>query len=99
MRPIEGEGLDDENSLSELLDTSVNPVDMVLDQERRRIMLEAMEKLPPQMRRCMSLYLQAGLDYAEIAKILGVSIQTVRSQLSQAKERLRRTIERNLGNP
>lgn len=60
-----------------------------LEQERIRRLREAMADLPPQMRRCVALRVDQELKYREIADTMKISIQTVKSQLHQARERLR----------
>jgi len=47
------------------------------------------ERLPPRMRNCLYLRIVRGAKYDEIAGILGISIDTVKSQLSKARSRIR----------
>jgi RNA polymerase sigma-70 factor, ECF subfamily len=61
----------------------------ILAQERTRLLRHALAGLPPQMRRCVMLRVGQDLKYREIAEIMQISIETVKSQLSQAKARLR----------
>jgi RNA polymerase sigma-70 factor (ECF subfamily) len=73
----------------EIPDGSVpEPLTRLQEEERMKDAHEAFESLPPQMRRCVLLRAQ-GLKYREIAEVLQVSIETVKSQLHQAKQRLR----------
>ena len=51
-------------------------------------MQERLEDLPPGMRRCLELRFANGLKYREIARILKISIQSVKSQLHEARKRL-----------
>lgn len=89
-----------ETSLEWLLEQGVEPTDIersfqlsalegCLGHERSRLLYEAMEGLPPQMRRCIVLRVAHDLKYREIAELMQISIQTVRSQLFQARSRLR----------
>jgi RNA polymerase sigma-70 factor (ECF subfamily) len=48
-------------------------------------------QLPPQRRQCLELRLR-DLEYQEIAKIMGISIETVKSHLYQARETLRKLL-------
>ena len=68
------------------------PLDGMLDDERRRKLREALDELPSQMRRCVLLRLDQNLKYREIAGVMQISIETVKSQLSQARDRLERKL-------
>ena len=57
--------------------------------ENRQRLRAAMDELPPQMRHCVLMYIYQGKKYREIAVLLDVSINTVKSQIFQAKKRLR----------
>lgn len=64
------------------------PEERLLRDEQSALLREALDQLPRQMRRCLLLRLQ-GEKYREIAVVLGISLQTVRSHLAQARQRLR----------
>jgi RNA polymerase sigma-70 factor, ECF subfamily len=64
----------------------------LLREERRQFIVRELRKLPPQMRRCMLLRVLQDLKYREIASILRISIDTVKSQLFQARQRLKETL-------
>lgn len=68
---------------------SVDPLDRVLREEGRRMLREAVAELPPRMRRCVQLRIDRSLKYREIAAILQVSVDTVKTQLHQARQRLK----------
>ena len=70
-----------------------SPLDTVIESERRQILLEAFESLPSQMRRCIYLRVTQDLKYQEVADAMQLSIQTVRSQLHQARQRLKEKLE------
>ena len=61
----------------------------MLDDERIQKLRDAMESLPPQMRRCVQLRTDQDLRYRDIAVILGVSIDTVKAHLYQARQQLK----------
>lgn len=65
------------------------PLDDLLADERVRLLREALEELPPQMRRCVQLRLDQDLKFREIAVLMHVSIDTVKSQMAQAKQKLK----------
>jgi RNA polymerase sigma-70 factor (ECF subfamily) len=68
---------------------SADPLDRVLRDESRRMLREAVAELPPRMRRCVQLRIDRSLKYREIAAILQVSVDTVKTQLHQARQRLK----------
>lgn len=61
----------------------------LLERERLELLRETFDELPPKMRRCLLLRVDQSLKYREIATVMQISIQTVKSQLFQAKEFLR----------
>ncbi|HEX6201150.1 MAG TPA: RNA polymerase sigma factor [Thermoanaerobaculia bacterium] len=66
-----------------------DPLDDALRRERRERLWRAVDELPPRMRQCVLLRAGQERSYQEIADLLGVSIDTVKSQLHQAKGKLR----------
>lgn len=70
-----------------------NPLQSVLKQEGRRRLRSAIEELPPRMRQCVLLRVDRGLKYREVAVILKVSVDTVKTQLHQARQRLREALD------
>jgi RNA polymerase sigma-70 factor (ECF subfamily) len=67
-------------------------LDRLLDRERTERLAAAVGELPTRMRRCVLLRVDQGLKYREIAAVMMVSIDTVKSQLHQAKARLRENL-------
>lgn len=65
------------------------PLDDTLRQERRRMLDEAIEELPGQMRRCTRMRIYQDLSYREIATALRLSIETVKVHLFQARKKLK----------
>ncbi len=60
-----------------------------LDEEHRKKLVNAMlESLPLEQRACVVLKDIEGLKYEEIARVLGININTVRSRLKRAREKL-----------
>jgi len=71
-------------------DTAEPPADEeMLRRERSRRLREAVEKLPEQMRRCLTLRVYQEMKYREIAALLRLSPETVKVHLFQARKRLR----------
>ena len=81
----------------DLLDPSSSPEDDLVTAERKSTLSEAIEKLPPKMRQTTKLRLQ-GLKYREIAIIMGISIESVKSHLHKARSYLRDELD-NLRDP
>ncbi|MBI3950580.1 MAG: RNA polymerase sigma factor [Acidobacteria bacterium] len=73
------------------------PLDEVLEEERLRVLSEAIEELPEQMRQCLILRVNHELSYRQVAVILGVSVETVKSQLHLARQRLKLSLANHLG--
>ncbi len=77
------------------------PDEDLLAKEQVDLVRRGLEKLPPRMRRCLQLRLDQELKLREIAVLEQVSIDTVKSQLAQARKRLeidlRRYFERAEG--
>lgn len=74
---------------------SVDPLEETLRDESRRLLREAVGELPPSMRRCVQLRIDRSLKYREIAAILMVSVDTVKTQLHQARQRLKGDLEKH----
>lgn len=53
---------------------------------------DAINRLPPRMRAAIALHAVADLSVAEVAAVLGTSENTVKSQLREARSRLRATL-------
>lgn len=70
-------------------DKASNPLEGVMRSELQRLLREAVEELPPKMRRCVLLRLDRGLKYQEIATLMSISVDTVKVQLYQARQRLK----------
>jgi RNA polymerase sigma-70 factor, ECF subfamily len=69
--------------------------DEALDEaRRRRILDEAILRLPERARLAFVLYWQHGLRYAEVAAVMNVSIKTVEKQLAAALRALRAQLGR-----
>jgi len=58
----------------------------------RKLIREAVEKLPPQQKKIYMLSRQEGLKYNEIASLLGISPETVKTQVYAAVKFIRRNL-------
>jgi RNA polymerase sigma-70 factor, ECF subfamily len=64
------------------------PLRRLLGREVKERLIQAIDGLPAQMRRCVRLRVIQDLDYPEIAEILQISPSTVKVQLFKARKRL-----------
>jgi RNA polymerase sigma factor (sigma-70 family) len=69
-----------------------NQETLVLEQQRERMLRQAMDGLPVQYREVLVLREMEGLPYQEVANTVGVPIGTVMSRLSRARKRLRQDL-------
>ncbi len=66
-----------------------NALELMLSGERSRLLREALEELPPQMKKAVMLRVTSDMKYREIAEEMKVSIETVKAHLYQARQHLR----------
>jgi RNA polymerase sigma-70 factor, ECF subfamily len=59
----------------------------------RRVLLRALDQLPPAQRQTFVLHAEAGLSYREVALTLNISIGTVMSRLYYARQKLRALLD------
>ena len=93
--PLEGDSRGDEEApspASRAVDPRPRPMEALLEKEKLERLQSALTELPEQMQRCLRLRVAEDRSYQEIADSLGVSINTVKAHLRQArialKERL-----------
>ena len=68
------------------------PIDGLLEREAKEVLEQAMGRLPAEQRAVFVLRTAEELSYKEIAEALDISIGTVMSRLSRAREKLRVTL-------
>lgn len=85
--PLEGEELED-SMLAQAGVEDPAPLRQLLGKEKKELLGQAIEGLPPQMRHCVRLRILQDLDYDEVAEILQISPSTVKVQLFKARKRL-----------
>jgi RNA polymerase sigma-70 factor (ECF subfamily) len=86
--PDEAGGSDRPPPVAPPVDPAPGPLDSTIDKEKRQMLYEAMRQLSPQRRRCVELRIIDGLSYNEIAKLMGISIGSVKAHLHEAKKKL-----------
>ncbi len=67
-----------------------NPLDWLIANERRELIRDAIQKLPPKEREILLLKYTQDWTYQQIADHLGVSASAVESRLHRARKNLRR---------
>jgi len=70
-----------------------NPLSMIISEETVGEIERAIDALPPQCKEVFQLLRFDGLSYQEIADKLGVSINTVRTQITRAMAKLRESLK------
>ncbi len=73
----------------EALDPRPRPMEALLEKEKLERLRQALTELPEQMQRCVRLRVAGEKPYQEIADSLGISINTVKAHLRQARIALR----------
>ena len=84
---------EDESREYEISDQSWVPEEMMLADERTRLIDEAIEQLPDNYRRIIKLRHSEDMEYEEIAKVLKIPMGTVKVHLHRARAALARMLE------
>ena len=91
------QSFDDEDAEAhETADAAPGPEALLYEREIGARVDAALRALPPPLREVVVLRELEGLDYAAIARIIGVPAGTVMSRLSRARERLRHALAPDL---
>ena len=80
--------LDESNADNFVKPEREHPLTGLIQRERSQQIKKAIKHFPEQMRNCILLRTYQGLKYREIASTLKVSVETVKTQLHLARERL-----------
>jgi RNA polymerase sigma-70 factor (ECF subfamily) len=75
------------------LSVSPCPDRRILEDQRREIVRELVEALPPKQKAILQLRMNENLSYEEIAGILGRSVSTVKSSIFFALDKLQKMVE------
>jgi RNA polymerase sigma-70 factor (ECF subfamily) len=87
--PLEAEEADGESRVSRVMGSGPNPEEAAADRELGAALEAAVGSLPAQQREVLWLKETSGLTLAEVARIVGVSENTVKSRLRYALEKIR----------
>ncbi len=75
-----------------LVDGAPSAQEEIERREQSAALRNAVDNLPPQMRRCVLLRVYQDLKYREIAEVLGISLDAVKAHLGQARTRLQQSL-------
>jgi RNA polymerase sigma-70 factor, ECF subfamily len=90
------ESLEDESFVEDMPSTSPSPEQQYQSKEIGQAIQKALQKLPTDLRATIVLKEIEELSYEEIAKTLGISMGTVKSRISRAREELRRLLQKKV---
>lgn len=71
---------------------SASSEETVLERERAGLLAQAIRRLPVQMRKCLMLRVYHDLKYREVAVAMGLSTETVKAHLFQARRKLQQEL-------
>jgi RNA polymerase sigma-70 factor (ECF subfamily) len=91
---LASEVAEEEASPLDVAAEGLTPEEALLAEERTRVLYDAIEALPPGMRKLTELRLHGDLSYQEISDATGTGLNTVRSQLFEARQRLKPVLEK-----
>lgn len=89
IEPLDPAGSEGRDAPLHIADDAPTPEQAALAEEQMRVLQQAVEALPPGMRQCTELRVYADLQYQEISDVTGIGLNTVRSQLFEARKRLK----------
>jgi RNA polymerase sigma-70 factor, ECF subfamily len=93
--PLDESGKTGESSLRfEVADQGPNPEQLYAQEERERILSEAMHELAPGMRRAIELRELDERSTEETARIMGISISAVKARVFHGRRKLRESLHR-----
>jgi|CXWL01.1.fsa_nt_gi RNA polymerase sigma-70 factor (ECF subfamily) len=88
---IENPSEREEQLAERLASNEPDPLDELMASERQDLLHSSIEELPARMKECLLLHLE-GFRYHEVATLMQTSIETVKSQLFQAKMKLKKAL-------
>lgn len=87
-----GRELADDASLASALDVRPSAADHLLADEERRVLHEALDRLPDEAREVLILYYREDSSARQVSLLLGISEEAVRQRLSRARALLREEV-------
>lgn len=95
-RENETDLLDDQGNSIEIRDTKPEPDKHTAQGELSEVLAAAIESLPAGYRECVVLKDAEGLSYEEIAGVMDITVEAVRSRLARARQQLRQRLAQYL---
>jgi len=89
---------DDDDYKFEIPDSESLPDRNILESERKKVLDEAIEKLPERYKRVIILRHKADLEYEEIAKKLKLPVGTVKAHIFRGRELLNKYLKDKIHN-
>lgn len=86
------EDADGEEQVLDVPDPALPPEETLLRAEEQQQVSEAMQALPPEQRKILTLRVVDDLSYSEIATVLSIKEGTVKSRIARARENLRKKL-------
>jgi RNA polymerase sigma-70 factor (ECF subfamily) len=74
----------------------VEPERQAVSAEQSRVLARALAQLPEEQRACIILFDVQGYDYPEIARLMGISLGTVKSRIHRGRLALRQKLQRDV---
>lgn len=69
------------------------PEEYVVSEEKRSLLLEAIDGLPENYRKCVLLYYYEEMSYSEIAEAMDTNVQNIANNLNRAKQKLKEELQ------
>jgi RNA polymerase sigma-70 factor, ECF subfamily len=86
---LDDPGDPDRPRLAQLLEPSRNPEERCLEAERRKLLRQAIRRLPSNLRWAVEIRQSLDVPVSELAILAGVSLPTMKSRLMRARRKLR----------
>lgn len=90
-REVSAQDAGEGDTLGRVKDSTPDPEKQYADQERRRLLRQAIENLRPSMRRPLQLQTLHGYSAEEVASEIGISVSAAKTRLLRAKGALRKS--------
>jgi RNA polymerase sigma-70 factor (ECF subfamily) len=87
---------EDEEYTFELPDTDLRPDQLLISNQRSKMLEEAMESLPPKYRQVIYMRHVEEMEYSEIAKALDEPLGTVKAHIFRAREMLYKQLKHKI---
>jgi RNA polymerase sigma-70 factor, ECF subfamily len=89
----DGLEIDGDRLAREVIDSAPSPLEASIEKEKQQVLRKAIRHLPQYQRKIMTMYHAEGRSYEEIAQETGLSLGTVKSRLSRARQMLRERLQ------